>query len=391
VTIARCEALALLALIALERTGAAADSPMAWAAATTSPVALEDPPSDRLAREALSRCGAGEAGLRSAAKEIADREVRGLPMPDADAIAATQRAAGEPHPWARAWAASARTLAPDATLRNLDAWLAQSRYPRLRRCAVATAVAPDGVQVLAIVAVDALADVAPLPVRGRTGQWLDVEARLRIPARGGAVIVLGPGGAPRQVPTWMEGRNLHARFALDRPGEFAVQVVASTDTGPRPVLEASVFADIEPFEHRRDDAAPGEDAGGSGDEDEVLLRMVASARASAGERALSRDARLDAIARGHAERMSAAHILAHDAGDGDPSERMGAAGLDATATGENIAHAPTLSLAHRALWGSPSHRANLLRREFEHIGVAVCRDERGDAWVVETFAGGLRP
>jgi uncharacterized protein YkwD len=59
-------------------------------------------------------------------------------------------------------------------------------------------------------------------------------------------------------------------------------------------------------------------------------------------------------------------------------------------TGENVAHATTVALAHRALWASPSHRANLLRREFESVGVAVARDDRGDAWVVETFAGGLR-
>jgi uncharacterized protein YkwD len=45
--------------------------------------------------------------------------------------------------------------------------------------------------------------------------------------------------------------------------------------------------------------------------------------------------------------------------------------------------------AHRALWTSPSHRANMLSRDFERVGIAVARGPRGDAWVVETFAGGL--
>ncbi len=88
--------------------------------------------------------------------------------------------------------------------------------------------------------------------------------------------------------------------------------------------------------------------------------------------------------------MAAARALAHDAGDGDPSERMQFAGVTAGTSGENVAHAATVALAHRALWASPSHRANLLRREFEDVGVAVVRDDRGDAWVVETFAGNLR-
>ena len=67
-------------------------------------------------------------------------------------------------------------------------------------------------------------------------------------------------------------------------------------------------------------------------------------------------------------------------------ERLRVAGMDARYVGENVAHASTVSLAHRSLWASPSHRANLLRREFDRLGVAVVRDERGDAWVVEMLA-----
>jgi uncharacterized protein YkwD len=88
--------------------------------------------------------------------------------------------------------------------------------------------------------------------------------------------------------------------------------------------------------------------------------------------------------------MAAAHELAHDAGDGDPLERLRNAGLDACDAGENVAHAASVPLAHRTLWASPSHRANLLGREFDRLGVAVVRDEHGDAWAVETFAGRLR-
>ena len=32
----------------------------------------------------------------------------------------------------------------------------------------------------------------------------------------------------------------------------------------------------------------------------------------------------------------------------------------------------------------------MLRRDFDRVGVAAARDERGEAWVVETFASGLR-
>jgi uncharacterized protein YkwD len=203
-------------------------------------------------------------------------------------------------------------------------------------------------------------------------------------------VVLGPGGAPRTVPSWFDGTTLRARFAPDRAGETTVQVVADLAGGPRPVLEATVFADVEPQAHEPDRTAPGEEVVTGADDDERLAAMVVRARASASLSPLARDARLDGVAREHAKRMAELHQLAHDAGDGDPLERLRAAGLEAGDTGENVAHAASIGLAHRAFWASPSHRANILSREFDRIGVAVVRDDHGEAWAVETFAGRLR-
>jgi uncharacterized protein YkwD len=372
------------------------DPPAAWVEITASPVALAEAPRDGLERALLARCGTGEAGLGAAARDVVSRKLRRLPMPEPDDIALAQRSAGEPHPWARAWAASAKSLPTDVTLRELDAWLADDRTPRLRRCAVASGESPDGTRAVAVVAVDALADLAPLPTRGRTGQWLTVEATLRVKAEGGTVVILEPGGAPRRVPAWFDGTTLRARFVLDRPGDFAVQVVAATSEGPRPVIEASVFADVEPpalvpaGEVALAQPSPPIDARDEASLTGALASGLASARATAGEPPLQRDARLDAVARAHALRMAADRELAHDAGDGDPEERLRAAGLAAQASGENVAHAATVTLAHAALWASPSHRANMLRRDFDRVGLAVVRDGRGDVWAVETFASGLQ-
>jgi uncharacterized protein YkwD len=366
------------------------DPPAVWAVVSSSPVALSATPDDPLEREALARCGAGEEGLRAAANDVVFRALRGLPLPDAEAIAFAQRAAGEPHPWARAWAASAKTLSPDATLRRLDDWLAADAKPRLRRCAVANGTAADGTRALAVVAVDALADLAPLPTRARTGQWLTVDARMRVPASGGAVMVMGPSGAPRRVTAWFEGATLRARFAPDRPGEFKVQVLLTTATGPQPVVEATVFADATPPSHAGEEGDESPADAAHDDDSSALAGLLASARAESGEPPLMRDTRLDTVALEHAQSMASAQTVAHDTGDGDPEARMQAAGLSCDALGENVAHAATAALAHRSLWASPSHRANMLRREFSRVGVAAVRDAHGDLWVVETFASGLR-
>ena len=366
-----------------------ASAPLTWTTVSASPVPVDATSLSELEREALNRCGPGDAGLQATARWIVERKLRGAPMPELDAIAWAQRASGEPHPWSRAWAAKGQAMSSVAALRGLEQWLGDGVRDAWRRCGVATGAGPGDARAIAVVAVDALADLAPLPTRARVGQWLTVDARLRAHADSAQVIVLGPSGAPQPLLTSFDGTVVRARFAPDRPGEFAVQVMADLPTGPRPVIEARVFADVDPSTVPTEARAPGEDQDDPSTDDAALASMVRTARASAGLAPLVRDGRLDAIARDHARRMADAGQLAHDVGDGDPVDRMGAVGLEPRDVGENVAHAPTVALAHRAIWASPSHRANLLRRQYARAGLAVARDEHGDAWVVEVFASGL--
>jgi uncharacterized protein YkwD len=368
-------------------TALAAEAPGAWSAWTASPVFVDPAGLSPVERQVLGQCGGTDAGLQETARAVLESKLRGLPMPEFDDIARIQRGAGEPHPWARAWVASGPKLGEFATMASLHSWLGPSPRGAERRCGVASGTR-DGAQALAVVSIDALADLAPLPTRVRPGEWLTVQARMLVHATGGDVIVLGPGGAPRSLPTSFDGAVLRARFAPDRSGEFEVQVMADVAGGPRPVIEATVFAGVEPAAPDATRPAPGEDRTGDGlEDDERLAAMIRAAREAPGLPSLLRDRRLDDVARKHAVRMARAGQLAHDAGDGDPFDRLRESGIDARYGGENVAHAPTVSLAHRALWDSPSHRANLLRREFDRVGVGVVRDDRGDAWVVETFAG----
>jgi uncharacterized protein YkwD len=213
---------------------------------------------------------------------------------------------------------------------------------------------------------------------------------MRTSARGGSVVVLGPSGVPRQVPTSFDGETLRARFAPDEPGPFLVQMLADVAGGVRPVIEATVFADVPPSAARAPVPSEGVGAVSSAGDDGALFAMTAAARAWSGLRALMRDPRLDEVAREHAWRMARSSVLAHDVGDGDPAERVRAADVDARDVGENVARASTAAGAHRALWESPSHRANLVRREFDRVGVGAVRDAQGMLWVVEEFAGGER-
>jgi hypothetical protein len=275
---------------------------VAWVATTASPT-LAAPVGDPLERAALARCGEADAGVAEVARAVLRERIRTGKLPDPEWTSFAQRSLGEPHPWARVWATSAKTIAPDDAMARLDAWLATAGDGRFRRCGAASGAAADGTHVLAVVTVEAFADLQPLPTRGRTGQWLTLEAHLRSVARGTDVVLMGPSGQPHRLASWLEGRSLRARFALDGPGEFTVQVMADTGSGPRPVLEALVFSDVTPPGHPTADPVPGELDEATGDSPDdgasALAAMLSDARASAGLASLVRDARLDAVAARH--------------------------------------------------------------------------------------------
>lgn len=377
----------------------AADAPpdpgFTWATETTAPRPAVTTPAGSLDAELLARCGAADEGLQSAARRLAQRKAAGQPTPDVDGIVFAMRTAGQPHVWPRAWIVSAERFEREATKRTMESWRRSLGEPvGERRCGVATARAVvDGRevgQVIVALAVDALADMAPLPIRARTGQWLELDARLKVGASTAKVVLVGPGGAPRTVPTSFQEGRVRARFALDRPGPFTVQVLADVATGPRPVLEAQVFADVEPPRAMPSVSAPGEDAGDGKAGADALVEMVQAVRRERNLPALTRDPRLDRLALAHARRMKEERMVGHDVGDGDPGQRVQAAGLSAKEAGENVAHAESIRLAHRSLWQSPSHRANLERPGFTHVGAAVVEDPDGTVWVCEIFATALR-
>ncbi len=358
--------------------------PLTWQAATTSPrPAAVDAQSAAL----QGLCGAPDAALAEVAGRAASRQVQGAKLAGADELTFDLRAAGDPHAWPRAWSIAGPSLDEADLEKRVGAWLAPWNTLGVRRCGVARAEA-NGTKVVAIMAIDALADLSPLPTTARVGQWLSLDGTMLVPASAAKVVLLGPRGAPKTVPVSLTGDRIHSTFSVDQPGPWVVQVLATLSVGPRPVLEASVYAGVTPPARFVPSPAPGEDAAaGAMDDDDAMLRMINAARASEALSPLARDATLDRLARVHSEEMLKARLVAHDVGTGDPAARMRAAGVSAHVAGENVAAASTVENAHRTLWASPSHRGNLLLEQYSHVGVAVVRAPDGTVWVTEMFSG----
>jgi uncharacterized protein YkwD len=318
------------------------------------------------------------------AERLAAREAAGLSLLDTSEITFALRSAGAPYVWPRAW--TLRGVDDAETERaKVEAWVSSLDGAGETRCAAASSQANDGRKAFALVAVRALADLEPVPTRVRAGTWLHLRARLLVPASRVEVVVLGPSGRPHSVLATLSGASVRARVHTDREGTWLVQVLATTEQGPRVVAEALVAAGGEPPQTFDAGSAPGETSAAPGaSPGDALFGMVNGARASEGLARVRRDERLDRLALEQAEAMRQEKSLSHDVSGRSLVERVSALGL--RSVGENVAHATDLARAHRSLWRSPSHRGNLLHPDFELVGIGIARDEDGSFWVAEIFA-----
>ena len=189
------------------------------------------------------------------------------------------------------------------------------------------------------------------------------------------------------VPATLNEGEVRSRFPLASPGQWLIQVMATMQTGPRPVAEANIFVDQPPPKQPSSTPAPGESAKGLGsDPGNALLLMLNQARIEEGRRPLVRSRQLDALALEHSRAMLRAGHIGHDLGDGSPKQRMESAGIFASLAGENVVHAADAPRAHRALWGSPSHRSNILHRGFRNVGIGALVGPDRTVWACELFA-----
>lgn len=108
------------------------------------------------------------------------------------------------------------------------------------------------------------------------------------------------------------------------------------------------------------------------DLEKQMLDLVNQERAANGLRPLAADPELTEVARRHSADMFARGYFAHDTPEGrSPFDRMHEANVQFLTAGENLALAPTLSLAHTGLMNSPGHRANILRPQFGRVGIGI--------------------
>jgi len=117
-----------------------------------------------------------------------------------------------------------------------------------------------------------------------------------------------------------------------------------------------------------------------------MLELVNRERAAEGLAPLAADDELREVARRHSSDMFARGYFSHVTPEGrDPFARIREGGVAFRTAGENLALAPTLSIAHTGLMNSPGHRANILRPQFGRVGIGVMDGGRRGLMVTQNF------
>jgi uncharacterized protein YkwD len=120
--------------------------------------------------------------------------------------------------------------------------------------------------------------------------------------------------------------------------------------------------------------------------EQELFASVNQVRRAQGLSPLRWDESLAAVARRHAEAM-AEHGSARHGFEGEPSlsARVKQAGAHFSWLSENVTQGPSPQFIHTQFMKSPPHRANILDRDMDSIGVGVV-EQGGQLFAVEDLS-----
>jgi len=121
----------------------------------------------------------------------------------------------------------------------------------------------------------------------------------------------------------------------------------------------------------------------------MLLDAANHSRAAAGLTPLQWDAALATAARQHAQRMAQHNTISHQfPGELPLQQRAMQMGARFSLIAENVAEGPSVLGLHTQWMNSPPHRANLLDREVNAVGIAVVQSGR-QLFAVEDFSAAV--
>ncbi|MGI6685601.1 MAG: CAP domain-containing protein [Bacillota bacterium] len=123
-------------------------------------------------------------------------------------------------------------------------------------------------------------------------------------------------------------------------------------------------------------------------DEQKMVDLVNAERIAAGLPALKVDMRLVKTARMKSQDMIDKNYFAHQSPTyGSPFDLIKSQGITYKTAGENLAGHQTVDGAHNGLMNSPGHRANILNKNFTHIGIGIIDGGKYGKMFTQHFIG----
>ncbi|MDI3481009.1 MAG: hypothetical protein PWQ97_664 [Tepidanaerobacteraceae bacterium] len=123
-------------------------------------------------------------------------------------------------------------------------------------------------------------------------------------------------------------------------------------------------------------------------DEQKMLDLINAERQKAGVDPLKIDMKLVEISRKKSQDMIDKNYFGHTSPTyGTPFDALKANGVNYQYAGENLAGAPTVEEAHKALMASPGHRANILNPNYNYVGIGIVDGGPYGKMFTQTFIG----
>jgi uncharacterized protein YkwD len=123
------------------------------------------------------------------------------------------------------------------------------------------------------------------------------------------------------------------------------------------------------------------------DDEKTILDLTNKARAEKKLPPLTVDPLLTAAARAHSANMAKKGEMNHVLDGKNPADRVKDAGYSYSWTGENIAVGENVTVPDifEGWMKSKAHRENILKPEYQEIGISTARNDKGEVYYTQVF------
>lgn len=312
-----------------------------------------------------------ETAARSLAGAVLNHGAQAVGDPRRVSAEVSRAGASDPHPRALL----VRAGSPESALAEL------LRHPGLTNEAathlgLATAQEGTSTALVALLSVrKAALDPFPRHLSGTGSRKLC--GRLEDGLSHAEVVVTRPAGHVDRIVTMRpRTRDFCANLPFDVAGTHSVEVMARGERGP---LVAALF-DVEIGARSVALGGPAESEPEPADDASArvqILERINVLRTAQGAPPLVQDPHLERLAQDYSERMVREGFFAHVSPDGKTLRgRLREEGYVFLKAGENLGAAEGPLAAHRSIEDSPAHRHNLLRKDFNRVGLGMAMRDR---------------